>query len=61
MSPTADSVMCMVTVLNVIVLMLTYEGESGSLTSFIEFASNLFTGLFTAEAVVKILGLRPYW
>ena len=61
MSPIVDAVMCMVTVLNVIVLMLTYEGQGVGLTSFIDGASNVFTGIFTAEAVLKILGLRPFW
>ena len=61
MNPIVDAVMCVVTVLNVIVLMLTHEGESVGMTNFIDGASNAFTGIFTAEAVLKIVGLRPFW
>ena len=61
MSPIADNIMSVVTVLNVILLMLTYDGQSAGFSNFINFASNVFTGLFTAEAVLKLLGLRPIW
>lgn len=61
MSRIADAIMCSVTVLNVIVLMLTHEGESPGLSAFIDSASIVFTGVFTAEAVLKIFGLRPFW
>ena len=61
MNPIVDAVMCVVTVLNVIVLMLTYEGQSPGMSAFIDVASIVFTGVFTAEAVLKILGLRPFW
>jgi hypothetical protein len=60
-SPVVDTVMCAVTVLNVLVLMLTYEGQSESLSNFIDIASNVFTGIFTAEAALKLAGLRPIW
>ena len=60
-SAIADSFMCSVTVLNVIRLTLTHEGESPSMTTFMDVASNVFTGIFTAEAVLKIVGLRPFW
>jgi hypothetical protein len=61
MSPIADNIMCVVTVLNIIVLMLTYDGQSAGFSNFIDFASNVFTGLFTAEAILKLLGLRLVW
>ena len=61
MSRITDAIMCSVTVLNVIVLVLTYEGQSPGMSAFIDAASIVFTGIFTAEAVLKILGLRPFW
>ena len=60
-SPIADSFMCSVTVVNVIQLTLTHEGESPGMTTFMDVASDAFTGIFTAEAALKIVGLRPFW
>ena len=61
MSPIADAVMSIAIVLNLLLLTLDGEGQSDGMRHFIDSASIGFTALYTAEALLKIIGLRPVW
>lgn len=61
MSPITDALMCTVIGLNLVVLVLLSEDQSAGMSHFIDIASNVFTAAYTAEALLKIVGLRPVW
>ena len=61
MSPITDALMCTVIGLNLVVLVLVSEDQSAGMSHFIDIASNVFTAAYTAEALLKIVGLRPLW
>ena len=59
MSPIADALMSIAIVLNLLLLTLDSEGQSDGMRHFIDVASIVFTALYTAEALLKIVGLQP--
>jgi hypothetical protein len=59
MSPIADALMSIAIVLNLLLLTLDSEGQSDGMRHFIDAASIVFTALYTAEALLKIVGLQP--
>jgi len=47
--------------LNLVLFTLISEGQGDGMSTFIDVASNVFTAVYSAEAVLKLLGLRPVW
>ena len=60
-SPVTDSIMSVIIGLNLVLFTLISEGQEDGMSTFIDVASNVFTAVYSAEAVLKLLGLRPVW